>query len=354
MKSRKFSLWMLLAFIFCTAFCTVNTACSDDNDDNIQPTDKDTTALTLQKIAVIDAGSTGSRLYVYEIHPDSTIEVVYPITSDEEKASKGRAISSVANDADSVSSYVSSMTAKYTVASGEKIPLYIFATAGMRLVSKATTDALYKKIANAKDAMHGFEFKNAMTISGRYEGLYAWIADNYANGHLKSTTRGIVESGGASIQVAFLANTSNIPAAQKLTRNGWGTIYSKSYLGAGTNVMYEKTPKAEPYVFDIQVDDVSAYIGDTQFYGCGGIKYLLKGIKKFGSFDGYVATLTDDPNDSYHNYFSAYYVQWLFGQFGINNRVSLPDKTPNWTEGAAYDIIVNRQAPEAFDYDKQY
>ena len=346
---------MVAAFVIASMLATVSAACSDSDFENVKPSGTDTTANIEQKIAIIDAGSTGSRLYVYQIHSDSTIETVFPVTDEEETASKGRAISTVPNHPDSVSSYVASMTAKYTSATGEKIPLYIFATAGMRLEPQATTEQLYKMIGEARGSMNGYDFKNAMTISGRYEGLYAWIADNYANNQLASSPCGIIESGGASIQITFATKATDIPEAQKLTRNGWGTIYSKSYLGGGVNVMWEKTPQAEPpYVFDIQLDDVSAYYGDTQFYGCGGIKYLLKGIKKYGSFDGYVQTLTNDPADTYHNYFGAYYLRWVFETLKISDRLSLPKQTPNWTEGAAYDIVVNKEAPEAFDYNQRY
>ncbi len=351
MKTGKNTLRMLAAFIISGMLATVSTACSDSGE-NVTPSG--TTADIQQKIAIIDAGSTGSRLYVYQINNDSTIETVFPVTSEEEKASKGRAISTVANHPDSVKKFVASMTTGYTSATGEKIPLYIFATAGMRLQPQVTTEQLYKMIGEAKGSMNGYDFKNAMTISGRYEGLYAWIADNYENKHLTSSPRGIIESGGASIQITFPTQATDIPAAQKLTRNGWGTIYSKSYLGGGVSEMWAKTPQTEPFVFDIQLDDVSGYFGDTQFYGCGGIKYLLKGIKKYGSFEGYVQTLTNDPADTYHDYFGAYYLKWVFETLKLSDRVSLPEHTPNWTEGAAYDIVINKEAPEAFDYDKKY
>ena len=354
MRTGRNTLRMLTAFIIGGMLATVSTACSDSNYEGDTPSGKDTTTNIQQKIAIIDAGSTGSRLYVYQIRNDSTIETIFPVTSEEENASKGRAISTIANHPDSVKSFVASMTAKYTSPTGEKIPLYIFATAGMRLEPQATTEKLYKKISDAKGCMNGYDFKNAMTISGRYEGLYAWIADNYENKHLTSSPRGIIESGGASIQITFATKSNDIPAAQKLTRNGWGTIYSKSYLGGGVNEMWAKTPQTEPFVFDIQFDDVSSYFGDTQFYGCGGIKYLLKGIKKYGSFDGYVQTLTNDPADEYHNYFAAYYLKWVFETLKISDRVSLPQHTPNWTEGAAYDIVINKEAPEAFDYNTKY
>ena len=197
--------------------------------------------LLAQKIAIIDAGSSGSRLYVYEIKNDGRrIDVLYPAVG-QEANSKGRALSSVSDHNDSVKVFLTTMTSKYNQSSTTgKIPLYILATAGMRIKDKKEADSIYAKISRiaSKEKLNGFHLEKAMTISGRYEGFYAWIAANYKNGKLgfnnsspeKPLTYtgepyGILEIGGASMQIAFAANKAD---TNFISRKGFGYIYSIS------------------------------------------------------------------------------------------------------------------------------
>ncbi len=306
-----------------------------------------------QKVAIIDAGSSGSRLYIYEVKADSTVKLLYPASDQEKNESKGRAISTVANHLDSVRAYYDGMTLCYKGGNGgENIPLYILATAGMRIQDKTKADGVYDKLRTIGEA-NGFSLKAAMTIAGRYEGLYAWIATNYENGTLTTSPKGIIEVGGVSAQLAFVSKTSDIPADNKIVRQGWGTIYSKSYLGGGLDWVYEHTEDKEPFAFSVPLENASAYYSDNMtFFGCSTpLKVALTGIQKTGSFDAYVATLS--KNDKYHTYMFAYYMKWLFENLQLTEKVTLPANDGNWPEGAAYDIIINKQQPENYDYDKK-
>ena len=120
---------MKLALVVClTMVMNVTMAACSDNDKG-----NELVPSFPQRIAVIDAGSTGSRLKVYEVNADSTIQILFPTNADEKAKSKGGAISDVANQTDSVRKYLEQMTSKYTHdATGETIPLYVLATAGMR------------------------------------------------------------------------------------------------------------------------------------------------------------------------------------------------------------------------------
>ena len=339
---------MKMALVIClTMVMNVTMAACSDNDkgDKLAPSFP-------QRIAVIDAGSTGSRLKVYEVNADSTIQILFPTNADEKAKSKGGAISDVANQTDSVRKYLEQMTSKYTHdATGETIPLYVLATAGMRYEAQEKTDGVYNKMASVTGSMNGFKVQKAMTISGRYEGLYAWIAANYENHSLKASPVGTLEMGGKSLQVAFLATSATVPADYKVTRKDWGTLYCKSYLHGGTDAVYEATPDTLPFVFTLPVEDVSAYCGNTSFYGCStGVQKVLKGITQYGSKEAYAATLP--RNDRYHNFMCAYYVPWVIEKLNIGNRIIADPYGTDWTEGAVYDIVINKQAPEAFDYNK--
>ncbi len=309
--------------------------------------------LSARRVAIIDAGSSGSRLHIYEVGADSTVRQIYPVSDKEKKESKGRAISTVANHPDSVRAYYDEMTRCYRDSlRGESIPLYILATAGMRIQDKAKAAGVYDKLGKIGEA-NGFSLETAMTISGRYEGLYAWIATNYENGTLTSSPKGIIEVGGVSAQVAFVPKTPNIPADNKVVRKGWGTIYSKSYLGGGLNWVYEHTADKEPFFFSVPLEDVSAYCGEeTTFFGCSkSMETALEGIKEAGSFKAYTATLP--RADKFHRYMFAHYMKWLFDNLHLTGKVTTAPNDADWAEGAAYDIIINKQHPEAFDYAKK-
>ena len=326
--------------------------------------------LLAQKIAIIDAGSSGSRLYVYEIaNKGKKIDVLYPTVGQETK-SKGRALSSVPNHSDSVKVFLTTMTSKYNQGSTtENIPLYILATAGMRMESKGKADSIYARIyqiAN-KEILNGFHLEKAMTISGRYEGFYAWIAANYKNGKLEvnnsssekpmnciNNSYGILEIGGASMQIAFAANK---PDANYISRKGVGYIYSKSYLGGGVDQIFEKNRVKIAPDFNIELKDISHLpINASHFIGLGKpIEIVLDGAKsKDISIKDYPKSLTikqeDDSMKNYHPWINAQYISYVVDFFKLDGKLNKPTIKSDWTEGAALDIIINKEEPEAFNY----
>ncbi len=337
---------LMMAMVFCMTFVMTMTACNDNTGEGGQAT------LTLpQKIAVIDAGSTGSRIKVYEIKADSTIQRLFPTNAEEKAKSKGGALSAVANHPDSVRKYLEQMTTKCTLSTDETIPLYVLATAGMRHQDQDKANGVYSKMATFTESMNGFKLQQAMTISGRYEGLYAWIAANYENHSLTASPVGTFEMGGMSMQVAFKTTSTAVPADCKVTRKDWGTLYCKSYLNGGSDAVYAQTPDTLPFVFTVPVEDISAYSGTTSFVGCSsGVTKTLKGIAQYGSPEAYAQTLP--RSDRYHNFMCAYYVPWVLEKLHITGRIIPDPYDTDWTEGAAYDIVVNRQTPEPFDYTK--
>ncbi len=341
---------MMMTIAFCMTLVMSITACSD----NVNGSSEDNTEYTLpQKIAIIDAGSTGSRLKVYEIKTDSTIKIIYPTTEDEKTKSKGRALSTIVNHTDSVKKYIEQMTTNYShVTSSETIPLYILATAGMRNQNKDIADGIYSKMTSIQEDINGFKVQKATTISGRYEGLYAWIAANYENNTLTTSSKGILEIGGASMQVAFATNSTTVPIDYKITRKNWGTLYCKSYLQGGIDAIYAQTPDTIPFKFTLPIEDISAYSSNTSFFGCStGVRKILIGIEKEGSTDAYAQTLP--RRDRYHNFMCTYYLQWVLENLHLTNRIIADPYDSDWTEGAAYDIIINKEAPEVFDYTKK-
>ena len=341
-----FRVWALAFFV--SIF--VLSGCSSDS--NSVPTP----VIPKQKVAIIDAGSSGSRLYLYEVKDNGkTISLIYPTTSEEAKAAKGPALSSLKNDDADVATFLNEMTSKHIV-SNAQIPLYVLATAGMRLQPEEQTKGVYAKMNAHKEIINGYKLARAMTISGRYEGLYAWISANYQAKTLSSSTPfGIMEIGGASMQVTFSTTSVQLPSQYSksiISHPNYGNIYSRSCFG-GVDVVYNSLEDKTqvPSNYNVDVEDVSSIIGNTRFLACGKpMEVYLKGLADNGGFEGYTNYLKQQESDPYHSYLNAFYIKWVLGKNGLSNYVSLPSVEISWTEGAAIDIVSNQHAPEQYDY----
>ena len=326
--------------------------------------------LSAQKIAIIDAGSSGSRLFVYEVAQSEvpTIKLLFPITPEQRKGAKGRALSSIANHTDSVRVFLENMTAKFQ---SEHTGIYILATAGMRLKPEAQAEAIYEKLRNL-GTVNGYEVKGAMTISGQYEGLYGWLAANYDHGNIDvkhaangnelmytDYPHGILEIGGASMQLAF---TTSHKGEDCLYRPGLNYIYSKSYLGGGVDQIFKHSKrKGNGYKFKLDIKDVSdQYQSHTWFMGLGiPVNNVIKGISEQDQnksyrkrINTYIKSLNDfeDTMKNYHPRINSHYIKWVSSHLNLNDKLIQPFKDSSWTLGAALDILINKEVPERYDH----
>jgi len=96
------------------------------------------------------------------------------------------------------------------------IPIYLGATAGMRLLKASNNDYSDKILREIRSSFiqftgsqRRFQVENVEIISGEKEGLYCWISTNYLMGYVPPEHRpingtvGILDMGGASAQIAF-------------------------------------------------------------------------------------------------------------------------------------------------------
>ena len=67
----------------------------------------------------------------------------------------------------------------------KETPLYILATAGMRLLPKDAQETILKNLRTGITSRYAFAFPeaNMEIISGRQEGIYQWLAINYVLGN---------------------------------------------------------------------------------------------------------------------------------------------------------------------------
>ncbi|XP_076125286.1 ectonucleoside triphosphate diphosphohydrolase 8 [Alosa pseudoharengus] len=130
-------------------------------------------------------------------------------------------------------------------------PLYLGATAGMRLLrlqDQNATDLIMEEVVNTIKG-YPFDFRGAQILSGMEEGAYGWVTINYIlEGFIKHTFEGqwiqpkggrilgALDLGGGSTQIAFTpkepVKQPDSEAALQLYGHRYG-VYTHSYLCYG-------------------------------------------------------------------------------------------------------------------------
>uniref|UniRef100_A0A804LWC0 Apyrase 6 n=1 Tax=Zea mays TaxID=4577 RepID=A0A804LWC0_MAIZE len=178
---------------------------------------------------IIDAGSTGSRVHVLAYRSTAGLPQLDWARMASMKATPG----------------LSSFAADPRGAGLSLAPLLEFARRRVPRESWGETESI---LQSCREVLRGsgFQFQDewATVISGAEEGIYAWVAANYALGTLggdPNDTTGIIELGGASIQVTLVTGEPVPPKFSHMLKFGDVSynLYSHSFLHLGLNVAYE-------------------------------------------------------------------------------------------------------------------
>lgn len=208
--------------------------------------------------AVIDAGSSGSRIRVYQIENSGkdSIPKVFEIGNEDKslqmKIEPG--ISELRNkekdseiNSENIKDYLSPLFSagkQILLKKGlsekqiRNVPIYLGATAGVRRLLAERQAKLMSLTSSAlKDS--GFLSKGALVLSGEFEGVYAWICVNSMRGTLGGAahqTFGIIEMGGASTQITFVPELGPSQSPRRFRLGGIEyPLYSYSYNALGIN-----------------------------------------------------------------------------------------------------------------------
>ncbi|KAG6923614.1 ectonucleoside triphosphate diphosphohydrolase 7 [Chelydra serpentina] len=198
----------------------------------------DTEDSTLNYGIVIDCGSSGSRVFVYfwpphNGNPHDLLDVKQMRDQSSQPVVKKikPGISVLATTPDQASHYMrpllSFAAAHVPVTKHKETPLYILCTAGMRLLPERQQAAILEDLVRNVPLEFDFLFSEsqAEVISGKQEGVYAWIGINFVLGRfdheeeedamitvalggqaeslVRKRTVGILDMGGASLQIAY-------------------------------------------------------------------------------------------------------------------------------------------------------
>ncbi|CAL4922910.1 unnamed protein product [Urochloa decumbens] len=191
---------------------------------------------------IIDGGSTGTRAHVFATGPDGRPDLARNAVM---RVTPG--LSSFAADparaGESLRPLIEFAREKIGSAGGAaaEAEVRLMATAGLRLLEEHAQEAI---LASCRDVLRaaGFRFEDAWAkvIPGSDEGIYAWVAANYALGRLggdPNKTVGVIELGGASAQLTFVSDEVLPPELSNNFTFGETTytLYTNSFLNFGQN-----------------------------------------------------------------------------------------------------------------------
>ncbi|XP_068638119.1 probable apyrase 6 [Aristolochia californica] len=198
---------------------------------------------------VIDGGSTGTRIHVFHFVEDNGKLVLDLKNGGWASMKVNPGLSSFSEDPESsrISLHELLEFAKRKISKNHwgETEVRLMATAGLRRLDAEVQERILKCCRSVLKSS-GFRFKDdwASVIMGADEGIYAWVAANYALGTLGGDplqTTGIIELGGASAQVAFVSSEPLPPEFLHTVKFGKVTynLYSHSLLDFGQNVAYD-------------------------------------------------------------------------------------------------------------------
>jgi hypothetical protein len=202
-----------------------------------------TSIVTANSIVVIDAGSSGTRWHQYHLseknitltsHATNAIGIAtlahhHGTHWTIDKLALNRSLRQLQQSAHALHQSMEPIGA-----------VFLYATAGMRLVPTGTQHQLMRAAARSLSAM-GYSHVHSAVLDGQDEALFDWLAVNSESlmaGH--RNLHGIVDLGGASVEVAFALPRYEVQHVQANVRrlHLFGRsyrIYTNSFLGVGTH-----------------------------------------------------------------------------------------------------------------------
>ncbi|KAG5636863.1 hypothetical protein H0H81_006585 [Sphagnurus paluster] len=198
--------------------------------------------------AIIDAGSTASRVFIYGWQSDLTlgeplhIQTAFPLNSAEKKSSE--APGGIQHHHDDMVRYLSpplqAASSFLQARDVTNVPIFLLATGGMREGVPAKAQALILQAAHGTMPIFSNAFNvgtwdtNTRVIPGSVEGLYGWVALNYGRG-VEEQISGLLELGGASMQITYKAPKTQLALERVCLLSGEHRVYSETWDGFGAD-----------------------------------------------------------------------------------------------------------------------
>lgn len=242
----------------------------------------------VQYAAIIDAGSTGSRILAYKFirsFIDNKL-VLYEELFKERKPGLSSFADNPAEGAHSIKLLLDEARAFIPKEHWSSTPLVLKATAGLRLLPQSKAENLLNSV---RDLFAKSEFSvdiDAVEImDGTDEGIFSWFTVNFLLGRLSKTNQAAaLDLGGGSTQVTFSpTDPEQVPVYDKymhevITSNKKINVFTHSYLGLGLmaarHAVFTKGYSAEDtFVESVCVNPIIA----NRTWTYGNVKYQVSG-----------------------------------------------------------------------------
>ncbi|XP_069435801.1 ectonucleoside triphosphate diphosphohydrolase 8 isoform X5 [Ovis canadensis] len=203
---------------------------------------------------VFDAGSSHTSLFVYQ-WPANKENDTGMVSQALACQAEGSGISSYASNparvGESLQGCLEEALALIPKAKHHETPMFLGATAGMRLLSRKNRSQVEDVFAAVRQALgqSPVDFRGAELLTGQDEGAFGWITINYVLGllvkysfsgewirPLEETLVGALDMGGASTQITFVPGGPILDKTTQATFRLYGadhTVYTHSYLCFG-------------------------------------------------------------------------------------------------------------------------
>ncbi|MCP4048936.1 MAG: nucleoside phosphatase [Gammaproteobacteria bacterium] len=315
---------------------------------------------------IYDAGSKGTRLYVYEQTDIGWLKHAGPkvgALADPVRKIRGRTMADAGAVVDDIATALENVRfdgppnnsgePKWSAFDWREQcdieSVSVYATAGMRLAEQMDSqgsEVLWKLLNQRLGAAVGMDV-TTRTLSGFEEGLFAWLATRE---NRDDDNFGVAEMGGASIQVAFPC--PQCQAARQVKAKGQQVaIYSYSFLGWGQDEAWNKFGSSKACERGVgvenlewQVVDCSDGIGgftDTAFVIANNIRaaetqhWFLSGAFRYmkdDDIDRFCRKGVDSGFEPDSSCFRAVYLQSVLDTLGLP--VDADHSDVDWTLGA--------------------
>lgn len=218
--------------------------------------------LSAAYIAVVDAGSSGSRMNLFDItKKDGAVQFnAIPLQNNKDASAVSHYVQNPDKIAELIAPLIESLKRGLPSGVNERdVRLYFLSTAGMRTVNPIQQKLLYKNLETYLKSKTSFKVEYVGTISGKMEGVFDWIALNCLEKKLgASDTYGVIDMGGASVQVAYADSSSSEDTLNVRIGSRSYLVNSHSYLGIGANQMRSQfTANANCFPKGLELSDVT-------------------------------------------------------------------------------------------------
>ncbi|KAL3812433.1 hypothetical protein ACJIZ3_013701 [Penstemon smallii] len=179
---------------------------------------------------IFDAGSSGSRVHVFCFNEQ--LDLVPMGNELEHFLQRKPGLSGYANDPEAATNSLSDLLTKaeaiVPLELRSNTPVRVGATAGLRMLGGDRSD----KILQANKSSLKSKADWVKVLDGNQEGAYLWVTINYLLGNLGkkySSTVGVVDLGGGSVQMSYAISESDATKAPKVS-GGEESYVQQMYL----------------------------------------------------------------------------------------------------------------------------